>query len=122
MSNSRPAAAPRNDPSPRGPARSTTPGRCRNTTQAAGGGGPAGPGLPPHAASVAAATPSARSRNQRTDNQPTLRPLRPTARADGGWGLRLNTGSLLATECSDARRRSDERAAGYGAAEHDDRG
>src|SRR5260370_38539897 len=71
MSNSRPAAAPRNDPSPRGPARSTTPGRCRNTAQAADGGGPARPGLPPPAVSVIPATPTARLLNQPPANQPT---------------------------------------------------
>src|SRR6185437_11808653 len=68
---SRPAAATRNDPSPRGPARSTTPGRCRNTTQAAGGDGPTRPGLPPQPATVTAATPRARFRNQRTDTKST---------------------------------------------------
>ena len=45
--NSRPAAATRNDPSPRGPARSTTPGRCRYTSHTTDGGAPARPGLRP---------------------------------------------------------------------------
>src|SRR6516162_111641 len=58
--NSRPAAATTNDPSARGPARSTAPGRCRNLAQTAAGGGPAaagvaGDGLLPHAASAIAA-------------------------------------------------------------------
>src|SRR5580704_6450130 len=58
--NRRPAAATVNEPSPPGPARSTTPGTCLNRTQCPGSADPRGVrGLEAHAVS---ARPSARPR------------------------------------------------------------
>jgi hypothetical protein len=59
--NRRPAAATVNEPSPPGPARSTTPGTCLNRTQCPGSAGPRGARAPE--AHAVSARPSARPRD-----------------------------------------------------------